>query len=76
MEYGICSLKDMLDAGRVYNEPEISLFLETMISSLNNLRIKLGLAHRDIKPANIILNSKGNGFKWADFGESVFGIDN
>ncbi len=60
------TIKDELDAGKTYEEPE-ALRIVLMIAEALHHAHQRGLIHRDIKPENIIVTPDG-GVKLADLG--------
>ncbi len=72
MENGRCSLADLIEAGRKYDEPEIMYFLKNVSHALYIAQIQKRITHRDLKPPNFILDDDFCSFKIADFEESVF----
>ena len=72
MESGICTLDDILSAGKEFGFPEFLDIMRGLIKGFSLLQ-KKGIANRDIKPQNIILveDEKLEGqffYKVSDFG--------
>ena len=76
METGICSLDDVLKAGKIYTCEELLFVLQNLVEGYYHLQ-KNGIANRDIKPKNIILvedqkQKERFYYKISDFGIGVF----
>jgi len=54
IESGICTLEDVLEAGKIYTIPEIYYFFRKIVESFVILQ-ENGIANRDVKTSNIIL---------------------
>jgi len=50
LEYGKCSMHDLLEAKRVYKEGEILSIMAPICDALYVAYAKKKIAHRDIKP--------------------------
>lgn len=72
MESGLCTLNDLLQAGKVFTYPEILYILKELVKAFALLQQK-GLVNRDVKAQNVILVQEADGYfsyKISDFGES------
>ncbi len=76
MEYGRCSLREILEKKRKLNEEylesEILYIIYKICKALNDLKQKANIAHRDMKPENLILDKNCSKFLIADFGLCEF----
>lgn len=50
LTYGKCSLEDLINIGRQYNEDEVLSIMLPLAEAMHEMHSKLGICHRDIKP--------------------------
>lgn len=70
MEYGLASLKEVLEIKKEFTQDEIIAIIFPFIKAFLSIQTNEGICHRNLTPESLILNSTNNDFSYKilDFG--------